>query len=688
MVKHEFDNHHMRSRESKSHFHWIAPMAVFAVSLVLYWKTMAPSIFWGDSAAFAASNYILGLPHSPSFPLYTLMGRVFALVPYFSPAFMANLMSAVFASLAVLFFFLIVRRFLDIPVFQEAAYKKKMSEIKVAMNSNVSGREVPLVDRDYFSTPRMTWLPALAMTALFALSLPVWLSAVRAEVYSLHLFLTLAAIFFTFKGIKEFRQRLLFLGGWLYILSFANHPLLALAFAPAFLFVFLYNISKIDRKYLSLFVFGLMFIAGLSIYFYLPFRSALDPAINWGRPNSLSAFFAAITRSSDLANVSGLFIAPDYVTRFKNVAVFLSTQIGWPLIAALVFGLWGMAKVSGKSSFFFTLALLFNLAIVVWAADFNYRNYDLVNYLAPLVAVILIISVSGLMYLMRTRADSSRVSILFSILIGVFVYLSAAGNYTRANMKDVKGPDILGREICKELPPGSILMVAEDDVLLPLWYCAYVDSLANEINILSPGAMVNPAYRKQLMINYPDLIYPADFGGPDPGHPESLAVQICRANFGHREIFVQFGVPGISHSEVEPHGILFRYKGAGKKAEFDKLSYKKNLGIVGWMLEGNMHEAQTVEFCGRWLFTQGVYYERIGRREIAGEFFKKALDTDRESIDLRIKLASGLARAGNYKSALQYIAQALEIDSKNPEALRLGQEIIKALDGKEAVAHR
>jgi len=686
MVKHEADYDYIRPVKFGYLTGLVAPSVIFAGFFVLYFRTMAPSLFWGDSAAFAATNHTLGLPHSPSFPLYTLLGRLFGQFPNMAPAFSSSLMSAFFAALAVAFFYLIAIIFFDVPVYRPSVLSSRLQspgETYMQENEGKAGKQAIDVEPNPASIYML--LPALAITALFGLTLPVWLSAVRAEVYSLHLFITLAAIYLTFRGVRDNKRRQFLFGIWLYALSYTNHPLLALGFAPAFLYLIVLHLSTTCQKLRTLGVIASFFVLAFSVYLFLPIRSALDPAINWGRPDNADSFFAAITRSSDMANFTDMTIAPDYLIRLRDVGFFLAGQIGWPFIGLIIFGLWGVLKISKKLFLFFPLAILCNLAVVLWAADFDARNYDLVNYLAPLTGVILIVSGAGVLYLLRMKIDVNRAAPLMTVLVGIFLYFAAVDNSPQADLSLITGPDQISREITKELPAGSVLLVAEDDLLLPMWYRAYVDKTARQIAVLSPGAMVNPAYRKQLAINYPELKYPDDFTNSLPGKPDSLAAQLCRLNAPERGVYLQFGVPGISHTEIIPSGILFKYVGDSGQTTIDSEIYKKHLELAEMMLRGNSMEARTVDFLGRWIFTLGVYYQRIGNNELAWELFNRALNIDQGSIDLRYNLAKALAKAKMYKEALKYLSDALEIDSQNQKCLDLGQQIIRAIESQKAV---
>ena len=76
-------------------------LAVFCAVLGLYWYTLCPTVSWDDSGELITAAYVLGIPHPPGAPLYTMFGWVFTHLPGLpSPAYGMNLMSAVFGACA------------------------------------------------------------------------------------------------------------------------------------------------------------------------------------------------------------------------------------------------------------------------------------------------------------------------------------------------------------------------------------------------------------------------------------------------------------------------------------------------------------------------------------------------------------------------------------------------------------
>ncbi|MFQ6046638.1 MAG: DUF2723 domain-containing protein [Gemmatimonadales bacterium] len=88
---------------------YLAGLAVFAVVLVGYVWTLAPTVTFWDAGEFIATAAILGIPHPPGTPLFVVLANVWAaLTPVGEFAFRTNLMTATFSAGAAALFFLVV----------------------------------------------------------------------------------------------------------------------------------------------------------------------------------------------------------------------------------------------------------------------------------------------------------------------------------------------------------------------------------------------------------------------------------------------------------------------------------------------------------------------------------------------------------------------------------------------------
>ena len=71
----------------------VAETALLAAAALLYTGTMARSIAVGDAGELALAASVVGIPHPPGYPLYTLLARLAFVVPLEPVALRFNLLS-------------------------------------------------------------------------------------------------------------------------------------------------------------------------------------------------------------------------------------------------------------------------------------------------------------------------------------------------------------------------------------------------------------------------------------------------------------------------------------------------------------------------------------------------------------------------------------------------------------------
>ena len=136
---------------------------VLAVSFIVYYLTMAPTVSYWDCGEFIATSYILGVPHPPGSPLYLILGRIFSMLPT-NPdiAFRVNIISPIVSALACMLLYLIIVKI----VLHWRGKIRDNSDIIVAFGS------------------------ALVGSLTFAFTDSHWFNAVEAEVYAMSTFFT------------------------------------------------------------------------------------------------------------------------------------------------------------------------------------------------------------------------------------------------------------------------------------------------------------------------------------------------------------------------------------------------------------------------------------------------------------------------------------------------------------------
>ena len=211
----------------------IAPYLVFVVSFAVYLVTLAPTVYRLDSAELSAAAYNLGVPHATGYPLYLLLGKAFTYLPIADVGYRLNLMSAVFAA----------------------------------------GGVTVLYQLSFLVTNRFTTSFAVAYSLAF--SYYFWASAVVAEVYTLHVFLTGLTVYLLVKWDKGKDNRLLFAALFVWGLSFGNHMSTVLM-GPAVAFFLVRGLQQNRISAATVLLAVPVFILPLALYFYLPWRYSAD----------------------------------------------------------------------------------------------------------------------------------------------------------------------------------------------------------------------------------------------------------------------------------------------------------------------------------------------------------------------------------------------------------------------------
>jgi hypothetical protein len=218
-------------------------VAAFGVPLLLYLRTVAPTVYGLDSAELTTGAYALGIVHPPGSPLYLLIGHLFTWIPLGDVGYRLNLMSACAAALAAFFLYRVLL--------------------------HLTGRRGI----------------SLASAWLLAASYYIWVSAVAAELYALHAAFVAGLLWLALVYRAQGRGWQLCLLALLYGLGLGNHTSLVLL-APGFALLVLtaprptWRRPRVLAAVVAVVAAGLL---GLSVYLYLPLRHLANPSLDYAR---------------------------------------------------------------------------------------------------------------------------------------------------------------------------------------------------------------------------------------------------------------------------------------------------------------------------------------------------------------------------------------------------------------------
>jgi len=157
----------------------ILAVFVFIVSFIVYALTVQRSFSFWDCGEFIACAYSLGIPHPPGTPLFVVLGRLFALIPFVEDiSYRINYLSVISsAATAMLSYLLTVR---------------------------LVGYFFPAAERSSRVARMIAYIGGIAGGFFVAFSRTNWGNSVEAEVYGLALALSVGIVWLT---LQYFEQR-------------------------------------------------------------------------------------------------------------------------------------------------------------------------------------------------------------------------------------------------------------------------------------------------------------------------------------------------------------------------------------------------------------------------------------------------------------------------------------------------
>ncbi len=316
-------------------------IAVAACAFVVYLRTLMPGIGFIDSGELVTVVHTLGIAHPTGYPLFTLVGWVFAHIPFGGEeAFRLNVMAAVLCAASLVFY-----------------YKAALATMAgSARKLQVPGELVPF---------------AAAGGVLFlAFSRTFWVQALAVEVYSLHLLMVSLVLVLVLHARSQRSMVLWVLAAFMLGLSFTNH-MTTILLVPGVLY--LYGTSVGSWRGMARGVVRLVpaFVLGLSVYLYLPLRASASPLCNWGDPSSVGRL---------LSHLSGkqyrVWIFSSSDVAMKHLGAFVQGIPGEFAVAGLLLGVIGLVVLWMKDRQVAVGTLIMFVVCVLYAVNYDIQDID------------------------------------------------------------------------------------------------------------------------------------------------------------------------------------------------------------------------------------------------------------------------------------------------------------------------
>jgi hypothetical protein len=443
---------------------WLA-LAVAGTALAVYVVTLAPGLSFAhsgtDGGDLIAAAVNLGIPHPSGYPTYTLLAWLFSHLPVGVIAYRVNLLSA----------------------------------LSAAGTAGLLCRIAQLL----FAEDRHRWAISAVTALTLAFSSLLWAQAVISEVYALLALFCALLLWLLLQWRKGDGDRFLWLAGLTFGLGLGNHLTLAFAAPPAVLL--LWSERKRWLRVRALVPAALLFVAGLSVYAYLPLAAAHQPPVNWGNPQTWNRFLWVVTGHQYQPFAFGLEPAK-IPGRLGAWAELLGDQFGWWGLAISLAGGWWWWRRDRRFALF-TLAWM----LLVGLYAFFYDTGDSHVYLVSAFVLLALWWGEGARYLLRLAQRLQPIGQRLALLtILALPLLSLALHWRAADPDDDWHVHAYIYQALEAVDPGGLVVVRGDRPTFALWYGIYAEGQRPDVAVVSGPLMAFIWYREHIRGLYPDVI--------------------------------------------------------------------------------------------------------------------------------------------------------------------------------------
>jgi hypothetical protein len=440
-------------------------LGVFALVLVLYLKTLAPTVLYLqdpkllDAVMLQMQVSVLGITHPTGYPTYLMLTHLFTHLPFGDPAYRVNLGSAVYAALAVV-----------------AVYAAGL----------LLGRRV---------------VAAASGALAFGLGTALWSQAVIAEVYTLNALLVSATIVVLLLWREYRKDRYLLLSAFLVGLCLTNHLTSGLLLPASLLLVALVDWRRLVDVRLVVRGAGL-FLLGLTPYLYLPIRAAMDPPMEANNPTDFGRFWYVVSGG----NLTGSFFSfgPSELPE-RMVFYWEHLLDNMPFLVVMVALTGAVVMLLKDRAVGIFLGFLF-FGWLFHAVENNIPDIDL--YFIPTYLVLSLWAAAGLGTLLA-EAESlisdfpgvakGSILILLSAMLLVLPLLGVSETYAKDDMSGVYRGRKEIEAVADNAAPNATILHHRSSI----WYMVLVERRRRDLTIVDP-------FFHNKGVAYADIVWPDD----------------------------------------------------------------------------------------------------------------------------------------------------------------------------------
>lgn len=435
---------------------WFDTLVVCGLVGMLYAFTAAPDLYYTDCGELAGACITLGVAHPTGYPLFTLVGHVWQMLPLpFSPIGKLNILMIILGCCAAVVFHRTILRLLP-----------QVRKLDTAATRSI----------------------AAVGTLLFASARTIWAQALSFEVHALQEVLVCSLLYWLIRWGQTRLRRDAMVAALMLGLCFTNH-LSSIVLLPGVL-VYVLGVEQgefRERLRRLAAAAAVTLLCGL-LYAYLPLRSLAEPPFNWGEVHrGMDTFlYHVLGKQYSIWMFSG--------SARQQLGVFWQLLLpNSPVPIALV-GLWMLWEQNRQLALLIVL-----LAVVCVGYVINYGIHDIEPYFVTAFVALALATAVGIAAVWRFRIV--RVMALF--LPVIYTAWNWRSNDLHAHW--------LVRQYVKlvvdPLPHGSILLSQQWDYFCSaFWYMQHVEGYRPDVVLIEKELLRRTWYLRQLVRWYGEPI--------------------------------------------------------------------------------------------------------------------------------------------------------------------------------------
>ncbi|HEY6171410.1 MAG TPA: DUF2723 domain-containing protein, partial [Candidatus Kapabacteria bacterium] len=450
---------------------------VFLVSFIVYMMTLAPGLGFIDAGELATTASTLGIAHPTGYPLFTLIGHLFSILPIAATVIgRLNIMSAFFAAMGAAACVYLVH---EIHLYWLVAKSKVKVETK---GKKKEEKPVELTTNE--TKAQQATAAGIFTGIIIAFSETWWANATSIEVYPLHQFFLPVILTFFLRMLRTDSKRDGFLFALTLGLSFSNH-LTTVLLAPACLYAFFARFGFSGESWKRIGKLVLPFVLGLLPYSYLYINASSNPLMNWGDPSNFDSFMKHVTGGQYKV---WMFTGQNAGKQFGEFWSGLPSEFSWFIVIFAVLGcihLFTMRSIQRVNILVFTSLLFFGCIFY----GINYDIHDIDSYFILAYIAFAIFGTSGLT--LRAVLDSKFTKKIFSVAYILIWFAPLCGGFQMLNLyqnNDESGNhmvDDFTTNMLQNLPKDAIVISSAWDFWVSgSFYYQFVEKVRPDITVI------------------------------------------------------------------------------------------------------------------------------------------------------------------------------------------------------------